>query len=69
MIGFVLVGGGCITWKPHYRCLDDSSSVGINTTSLAPGPLDPLQEADVSKPSIMDEKKTKPLNKKDGDHG
>lgn len=55
-----------IKWKPHYRCFDDSSGEGINTTLLAPEPLDPLQEADVSKPSIMDEKKKK---NKDGAHG
>lgn len=48
-----LVGGGCIKWKPHYLCYDDSCGVGINTTSLAPRLPDPLQEADVSKPSIM----------------
>lgn len=54
-----LVGEGCIKWKRHYRCFNDSSGVGINTTLLAPGPPDPLQEADVSKPSIRDEKKKK----------
>lgn len=55
------VGGGCS--NPHYRCLDHSSGVGVNTAALAPGPPDPLQEADISKTSIMDEKN------KDGEHG
>lgn len=55
-----LAGGACT--NPHYRYLDHSC-VGINTATLAPGPPDLLQEADISKSSIMDEKN------KDGEHG
>lgn len=59
--GAGLVGGACT--NPDYGCLDHSSAGGINAASLAPGPPDPLQEADISKSSIMDEKN------KDGEHG
>ena len=44
--------------KPYYLCLDDSSGSGINTGCLAPGARGPLQEADISKLSIMDERRS-----------
>lgn len=44
--------------KPYYLCLDDSSGAWINTACRAPGAQGPLQEADISKLSIMDEKRS-----------
>lgn len=51
-------GGDAENSKPYFLCLDDSSGVGINTAWLAPGERGPLQEADISKLSIMDEKRS-----------
>lgn len=50
--------------KPHYLCLDDSSGAGINTGRLAPGAPGPRQEEDLSKRSIMDERRSESMESK-----
>lgn len=50
--------------KPYYLCLDDSSGTGINTAWPAPGAHGPLQEVDISKVSIMYERRNVRWNEK-----